>query len=212
VLCRPLEAQYVPVQRSVDDCFRVVHALDKAFTDALTPLLPPGAVIENNTSSEAGPFGGPGVHFYRGVGEHKDERFEVSVRIRDGGIPYNLRVQLEKYDHVPHEDWCTPAPGMSDDRASKGIVSVECTQAEVPGGTVFRSVTTYPYGSGEYAKLRYPTAAVALHRTGGEVVTIGYDTVIEKVPTTPITPATLPMKITMDQLVALASRPDLTIG
>jgi hypothetical protein len=44
------------------------------------------------------------------------------------------------------------------------------------------------------------------------VVTIGYDTVIEKVPTTPITPATLPMKITMDQLVALASRPDLTIG
>ena len=50
-----------------------------------------------------------------------------------------------------------------------------------------------------------------MYRTGGEVVRIYYDTVIEKDPR-PFTPGVLPMKLSMEQLLRIANTPELTIG
>jgi len=207
-VCRPL-ADVTP-QQSFDDCLRVARALDEALMVALTPMLPPGATISNSTDNQSGhELGGPGVQFYRFIDPSANggEGFRVSLRIRDGGVPYNLDVELEKFDNAPPEAWCATNPASE----SKGIVNLECGKAEVPAGTVYRFVTVYPYGSGEYAKLRFPRAVVALHRTSGEVVRIHYDTVIEHDPR-PITPGIVPMTLSMDQLVAIAKSPDLTVG
>jgi hypothetical protein len=208
-VCRPRAS--VNPQRSVDDCLRVARALDKALTAALTSMLPPGATLSNSTDDQSGhELGGPGVQFNRTIDQSGGDRFQVSVRIRDGGVPFNLYLRLGKYDYLPQPSRCEVDPALAAARKSAGQVVVECRVATVDGGTLYRQVMAFPYGSGEYAKLLIPIAEVELYRTDGVMVGIEYRAVIEHDPR-PITPGTVPMNLTVDQLVAIANRPDLAI-
>jgi len=209
VLCRPLQG--VPAQRSEADCFRVVAALDTALSAALTPLLPAGATVDNNTFDENGPFGGPGIQFHRTQAEHGGERYEASVRIRDGGMPYNLRVELVMYDKVPPDNRCAVEPAMAAERQAKGIVTVECGQSASGGVTVFRELTGFPSGGGDAATRLTPSAVVEVYRPGGELVRVSFEPAPEKAVSAGA-PGMLPMNLTMDQLVAIAKSPDLTVG
>jgi hypothetical protein len=209
VLCRPLQG--LTTQRSEADCRQVVEALDKALSAALTPLLPAGATVSNNTFDEHGEFGGPGIQFHRTLAEQGGERYEAAVRIRDGGTPYNLRVELIRYDKVPPATRCAVEPAMAADRQAKGIVTVECGQSVSDGPTVFRELTGYPSGSGDAAKRLTPSAVVEVYRPGGELVRVSFEPVPEKAGSDGA-PGMLPMNLTMDQLVAIAKSPDLTVG
>jgi hypothetical protein len=209
VVCRQPDG--VTMQRSVDDCLRVARSLDQALSDALAKVLPPGATISNNTFDQNGEFGGPGIQFHRTRAESGGERYETSVRVRDGGTPYNLRVELMRYDRVPPENRCAVDPATASDRQSKGIVTVECGQSVKDGATVFRSLTGYPSGSGDAAKQLTPNAVVEVYRTDGELVRVSFEPVPEKAPSG-VASGMLPLNLTMEQLVAIAKSPDLTVG
>jgi hypothetical protein len=211
LVCRPLVGPSLTRQRSVDECLRLVQALNNVLSRELTGLVPAGTSITNNAFYQPNqPLGGPGLSFARNVGETGGERYEASIRIRDGRTPYNLRVELQPYDHVPGQDRCTVDDAIAKDRQAKGIVTVECGQSAVGGGTVFRSVTAYPYGSGEYAKMLLQDGIVEVYRPGGEMVRVGFDPVIEKAPTN-VPTGMVAMNLSMDQLVGIASLPDLTV-
>lgn len=209
VLCRPLQG--VTTQRSEADCLQVVAALDKALSAALTPLLPAGATVSNNTFDENGEFGGPGIQFHRTLAEQGGERYEAAVRIRDAAIPYNLRVELVTYQQVPPPSRCAVEPAMAADRQAKGIVTVECGQSSSDGATVFRELTGFPLGGGDAATRLDPNAVVEVYRPGGELVRVSFEPAPDKA-VSGGAPGMLPMNLTMDQLVAIAKSPDLTIG
>jgi hypothetical protein len=209
VLCRPLQG--VTTQRSEADCLQLVAALDKALSDALAPLLPTGATVSNNTFDENGEFGGPGIQFHRTLAEQGGERYEAAVRIRDGANPYNLRVELVRYQQVPPQNRCAVEPAMAAERQAKGIVTVECGQSVSDGATVFREVTGFPSGSGDAAKWLTPDAVVEVYRPGGELVRVSFEPAPEKAVSAGA-PGLLPMNLTMDQLVAIAKSPALTVG
>jgi len=209
VLCRPLQG--LTTQRSADDCLTVVLALDKALSAALAPLLPGGATVSNNTFDEHGEFGGPGIQFHRTLAEQGGERYEAAVRIKDGANPYNLRVELVGYQQVPPQNRCAVEPAMAADRQAKGIVTVECGQSASDGATVFRELTGFPSGSGDAAKRLTPNGVVEVYRPGGELVRVSFEAVPEKA-VSGGAPGMLPMNLTMDQLVAIAKSPALTVG
>jgi hypothetical protein len=190
----------------------VVRSLNDVLTGALKRLMPPGADISNNTlKPSGGVYGGPGVSFSRTRNTTGGELYVASIRIRDGSTPYNLLVQLEAHGLGPVNDRCSVDHGLLSNSLIKGVVTVEWRQSTGDGGAVFRLVTAHPYGSGEYAKIILQQALVEVYRPGGEVVHINFDPVIETEPAHNAT-GILPMNLSTDQLVGIASLPELTVN